>query len=73
MKIAIFIILYVVGVILTGTYFYKRHKTESLVKSVDEVDLLFIVIISMVFPITYLLGLLMIIIKMIGEKQCKDQ
>lgn len=72
MKIAIFIILYIVGVISTGVYYYKKLKTETLTRSVGDITLLFISLLSIFFPITYLLGLLMIIIEKIGDKLCKD-
>lgn len=73
MKIAIFIILYIIGVISSGVCLYKELKTKSLVKKVETREQLFIVLISLVFPITYLLGVLMIIIGKIGDKLCKDQ
>lgn len=73
MKIAIFIILYIVGIISVGVYFYKRQKTETLAKRVDGTNLLIIVLLSIFFPITYILGVLMIVIEKIGDKLCKDQ
>lgn len=73
MKIVIFIILYIIGVILTGVFFYKKQKTETLAKRVDNTKLLIITLFSIFFPIVYLLGLLMIIIEKIGDKLYKDQ
>lgn len=72
MKIAIFIILYIVGVISVGVYMYKKLKTGTLAKRVDGTDLLIIVLLSIFFPITYILGVLMIVIEKIGDKLCKD-
>lgn len=70
---AIFIILYIVGVISVGVYLYKTLKTKTLAKSVDNKKLLTIALLSIFFPIMCLLGLLMIIIEKIGDKLCKDQ
>ena len=73
MKIAILIIFYIVGVIATGVYFYKKIKAENIIHIVDDADLGIIVLLSIFFPIIYLIGLLMIIIKKIGDKLCKNQ
>ncbi len=72
MKTAFFIILYIEGVISVGVYYYKSLKTKSLTKRLDSIDWLFILLLSIFFPITYLLGILMIIIEKIGDKLCKD-
>ena len=73
MKIAILIILYITGVISIGVYLYKRHKSENYNHIVDETELFMIMFISLFFPIFYIFGLLMIIIKKIGDKLCKDR
>ena len=73
MKIAIFIILYLVGVIYIGAYFYKEIKTETPEKRVSDTDRAFILLLSIFFPIIYILGILMMIIEKIGDKLCKDQ
>ena len=72
MKIAFCIILYIAGVILAGSHYYKWCKTKSISKTVYDTDWFFILPLSIFFPITYLLGLLMIIIEKIGGKLCKD-
>ncbi len=72
MKIAIFIILYLVGVISVGVHYYKSFKTKNIEKKIRDDDWLLILPLSIFFPVTYLLGLLMIIIEKIGDKLCKD-
>lgn len=73
MKTLIFIILYIVGIISLGVYLYKKTKTETLAKSVGNFDLLVIAILSIIFPIVYLLSLIMIIIEKIGDKLCNKK
>ncbi len=72
MKIAFFIILYIGGVISVGVYFYKKLKTETITKSVSNEEMVIILLLSLFFPITYLFGLLMVIIEKIGDRLCKD-
>ena len=73
MIVAIFIILYMVVATLVGIYMYRKLENECLAKRVDDTELFFISLFAIFFPITYIVGWLMIIIEKIGGKKCKDQ
>lgn len=68
---AIFIIFYIIGVISVGVYFYKSFKTK--LSRIEGIYWFCILLLAIFFPITFILGWLMIIIEKIGDKLCKNQ